>query len=480
MTSRNQLAGLVAAEGARPIGVDLLTAAEARRAAGPPARRRPVGGRTAGGGRDHRAVRAAAAGAGRASPPARPAHPGVPPGRPRRRTAGRRRGRLDAFDGGDAGTDVRAVFSWSYRSLSPPAARLFRLLGLHPGPDIGVAAAASLAGLPRGQVRRLLAELARAPPGHRARARPVRAARPAAGVRGRAGRELDTDAGPARGGPARRWTTTCTPRTRPRCCCNPGRDPVAARPPPRPAWCPRSSPTTARRWPGSPPSTRCCWRRSTHARRAGFDGHAWQLAWTLVDFLHRRGHWHGPGRHPADRAGRGAAGGRPTRAGERPPRPRPGARPAGSARTRRADTTAAALELFGELGDHTGQARTHRAFGAMLDGLGRHAEALRPRAAGPGRCTGPPATWPGEASACNAVGWAHAQLGEYGPALDALPAGAGAAAADRRPARRGEHLGQPRLHPRPARPATGGDPLLPPGARAVPARSATDTTRRTP
>jgi hypothetical protein len=51
------------------------------------------------------------------------------------------------------------VLSWSYRSLGPPAARLFRLLGLHPGPDLS-AAAASLAGQPVAQVRPLLAELA--------------------------------------------------------------------------------------------------------------------------------------------------------------------------------------------------------------------------------------------------------------------------------------------------------------------------------
>ena len=31
--------------------------------------------------------------------------------------------------------DPRAVFSWSYQQLSPQAAWLFRLLGLHPGPD---------------------------------------------------------------------------------------------------------------------------------------------------------------------------------------------------------------------------------------------------------------------------------------------------------------------------------------------------------
>ncbi|NJP88779.1 AAA family ATPase [Nonomuraea sp. FMUSA5-5] len=71
------------------------------------------------------------------------------------------RARLDPFDGGEQATDVRAVFSWSYRRLTPPAARLFRLLGLHPGPDFTPAAAASLAGLPPPDARPLVAELAR-------------------------------------------------------------------------------------------------------------------------------------------------------------------------------------------------------------------------------------------------------------------------------------------------------------------------------
>jgi DNA-binding SARP family transcriptional activator/tetratricopeptide (TPR) repeat protein len=56
-------------------------------------------------------------------------------------------------------TDLRTVFSWSYRALSPAAARLFRLLGRHPGPEIGVQAAASLADLPEQQTRDLLTEL---------------------------------------------------------------------------------------------------------------------------------------------------------------------------------------------------------------------------------------------------------------------------------------------------------------------------------
>jgi DNA-binding SARP family transcriptional activator/tetratricopeptide (TPR) repeat protein len=72
------------------------------------------------------------------------------------------RGSLDEFADADPATDPRAVFSWSYRQLTDAAARLFRLLGRHAGPDIGTRAAASLAGLPVGRTRPLLHELARA------------------------------------------------------------------------------------------------------------------------------------------------------------------------------------------------------------------------------------------------------------------------------------------------------------------------------
>ncbi|NLT53952.1 MAG: tetratricopeptide repeat protein [Actinomycetales bacterium] len=44
-------------------------------------------------------------------------------------------------------TAVRAVLSWSYRNLAPHVARMFRLLGLHPGPDLDVHGAAALAGV---------------------------------------------------------------------------------------------------------------------------------------------------------------------------------------------------------------------------------------------------------------------------------------------------------------------------------------------
>jgi hypothetical protein len=69
------------------------------------------------------------------------------------------RGSLDGFS--DMGDDIRGIFSWSYRMLGPRAARMFRLLSLHPGPDITIPATASLAGVPPGEARLLVGELIR-------------------------------------------------------------------------------------------------------------------------------------------------------------------------------------------------------------------------------------------------------------------------------------------------------------------------------
>jgi tetratricopeptide (TPR) repeat protein len=55
---------------------------------------------------------------------------------------------------------VRSVFAWSYRALPGTAARAFRLLGLHPGPDFGPEAAAALIGDGAQPVRALLDALA--------------------------------------------------------------------------------------------------------------------------------------------------------------------------------------------------------------------------------------------------------------------------------------------------------------------------------
>ncbi|GIF04990.1 AfsR/SARP family transcriptional regulator [Actinoplanes siamensis] len=76
---------------------------------------------------------------------------------------GDHRVRLDLLDaGGDPRAEVRAVFSWSYRSLPDPAARVFRLFGLHPGETAHVDAVAALTGTDPAETRRLLGVLVRA------------------------------------------------------------------------------------------------------------------------------------------------------------------------------------------------------------------------------------------------------------------------------------------------------------------------------
>lgn len=67
--------------------------------------------------------------------------------------------RLDVLtiDGGSR--SVRAVFASAYRALTPPAARLFRLLGLHPGPTVHRHLAAAIGGLTGAATRRVLDEL---------------------------------------------------------------------------------------------------------------------------------------------------------------------------------------------------------------------------------------------------------------------------------------------------------------------------------
>ena len=67
---------------------------------------------------------------------------------------------LSVEDAGEA-ADVRAVFAWSYRALSAPAARLFRLLGTGLGPDFSTGSAAALAGLSVSEARTRLSELAK-------------------------------------------------------------------------------------------------------------------------------------------------------------------------------------------------------------------------------------------------------------------------------------------------------------------------------
>ncbi|WP_413102905.1 AfsR/SARP family transcriptional regulator [Streptomyces sp. Inha503] len=159
VTSRSQLAGLIANEGAQPLALGPLTSAEAHDLLA----RRIGAARLAAepGAVDEiieccgRLPLALAVVAARAA--TNPAFALETVARELRES----RGGLDVLTGGDATSDVRSVFSWSYESLSAPAARLFRLLGLHCGPHISAQAAAVLAGLPLREGRVLLAEITR-------------------------------------------------------------------------------------------------------------------------------------------------------------------------------------------------------------------------------------------------------------------------------------------------------------------------------
>lgn len=71
-------------------------------------------------------------------------------------------GSLQEFAVSDEASDVRAALSWSYAALSEPAARMFRLLGNHPGPQLSATVAASIAGLGLGETQELLRELLQA------------------------------------------------------------------------------------------------------------------------------------------------------------------------------------------------------------------------------------------------------------------------------------------------------------------------------
>ncbi|UJW31585.1 tetratricopeptide repeat protein [Saccharothrix sp. AJ9571] len=65
--------------------------------------------------------------------------------------------RLEVFSlSADQFTAIRPVLSWSYRNLPEAQARLLRLLGLHPGPDVSTDAAAAMAGLAPAVARQLL------------------------------------------------------------------------------------------------------------------------------------------------------------------------------------------------------------------------------------------------------------------------------------------------------------------------------------
>ncbi|MEQ4303434.1 BTAD domain-containing putative transcriptional regulator [Plantactinospora sp. B6F1] len=411
VTSRNQLPGLVATEGARPIALDLLPVDEARQLLS----RRLGPARVAGElpAVDEIITRCARLPLALAIVAARAA---IDPSLPLATLAGElrdTRGSLDAFAGADAAIDARSVFSSSYRALSPGASRLFRLLGVHPGPDIGLPAAASLDGTPPAQVGPLLAELTRAHlVAKQAQGRYVlhdllRAY--AAELAHALDDEDDRNAAVRR--VLDHYLQTAHRAAR---LLDPHRDLI----------------TLADVHPGTTPEELGDEARATEwftvehavllevvrlAVRVGFGTHTWQLTWTLTDFFDRGGHWQdqitahtaalAAARRLADRTGQAYAHRGLARA---------------YARQGREDDAYThyreALALFCELGDHTGQAYTHRGLAWVCEQKGRCGEALRhaQQALELYRIAGHRG---GQARALNSVGWFHTLLGDHRQAL---------------------------------------------------------------
>ncbi len=288
VTSRNQLTGLVAADGAHPLSLDLFTTEEARELL----RTRLGAARLTA---DVDAVekiiiRCARLPIALAVVAARAA---IQPGLPLRALADEladARHRLNALSGQDSATDLRAIFSTSCRVLTTEAARLFRLLSLHPGPDIAAQAAASLSGCTEAQVRPLLAVLAAAnlivehTPGRYSlhsllrsyAAEQAHIIDPAGQRRIAIHRLLDHYLHSA---------DTANRRL------DPNRDPIALAAPQSGAIIGGLvNVDEALNWLRTErPALLACVEL---AKSAGFATHAWQLSSALAHFLHRQGHWH--------------------------------------------------------------------------------------------------------------------------------------------------------------------------------------------
>ncbi|MFF1612270.1 NB-ARC domain-containing protein [Amycolatopsis sp. NPDC058278] len=67
--------------------------------------------------------------------------------------------RFDALDAGDPATSLRAVLSWSQDALTSQQHETFALLGLAPGSDVSLSAAARLTGQTKADTKRLLTTL---------------------------------------------------------------------------------------------------------------------------------------------------------------------------------------------------------------------------------------------------------------------------------------------------------------------------------
>jgi DNA-binding SARP family transcriptional activator len=325
-------------------------------------------------------------------------------------------GRLDALDAGHAAANVRAVLSWSYQQLDATAARLFRLLGLHVGPDINAAAAASMAGLPLDETRRGLGELTAAhllaehSPGRfschdllRAYAAELtRAADTEAERRAATGRMLDHYLHTAHSAALR---------------LHPSRKPITLAAP-RPSVEPEHIGDAGEALAWFQAERRVLMAAAGRALEAGFDTHAWQMAWALSRFLDTRGRWQDWA--AIEQIALTATGRLADRAAQASAHQRFGFVSARLGRYEDAYThLELALRIHTEREDHAGQAYVQHALALTLNYQGRYAEALdhAQRALESWTTAG---DLPGRAMALNSAGWFHGVLGDHQQALSCL------------------------------------------------------------
>ena len=409
VTSRNELTSLVATDDAVPLRLDPLTEQEARhllelrlgtdRIMREPAAVSEIISRC---GRLPLALGVAAA------------HARSRPGTPLAVEAeqlGLAGGGLDALDGGDPRSNLRAVFSWSYHALDEAAARLFRLLALNPGPDVAESAAASVAGITPAAVRPLLRSLSRANllietiPGRYALHDLLRAY----GLELAA--TLDADRQRAEQRLMEHYARTATEAVR---LLDPARPSEPADPlPAEVTVLPPADQPAALAWFTAEDANL---RAAIAATHGGTDRQAWQLASAMTTYLDWIGHWH-------DLVS--------TQLAILPALDRLGDRPATANAHRDIGRTYAqlgrypeaathlgrALESYRDLADPVGQGRCHHSLGWMHQAQGDYRAALdhSERALELFRAAGN-RLW--QARELDATGWLYLQLGEPAAALD--------------------------------------------------------------
>lgn len=410
VTSRNRLAGLVAADGASPISIDVLTHRDAIEL---------LAGRL---GR-HRLASEPRAAAELVELCARlplalaivGAHAALRPALSLTELAGELRAastRLDAMETGEAATSLRAAFDCSYRILRPPARRMFRLLGVHPGPDVTVAAAASLAGIRVGEARPLLHELVRChlvtepAPGRFALHDMLRIYA--------SERTGDEDSGAERRSAMCRMLEHYLHTAHTAAQLSPHYDADAPVPPP-PGVTPEPVTDNAHALAWFEAEQQVLLAVIALAVREGFDSYACRLPAALAVYFDRRGLWHdyvstqrtalAAGVRLADLAGQARA-----HLG------------LGQASTLLGSFAVAhrhyrqALDLFGRRSDRQGQARTHIGLAFVFERQRAYTESITQcmHALQLYRTIGDTAR---QAITINNIGWCHAQLGDYQQAL---------------------------------------------------------------